>query len=187
MTKAAKSMRRRLRMMGPFAKRCPRVEHTAQRRGMQECGVCFSLPWNYKKRGGQANAGQSARVFPTALLICVIAAPLSHAALSPHTGWNLAPGAEDLIQTGSWSCVSQVTASANSLTITAGSAYVTPINTSGPRLLVEGDFSVLATLSAPSSTGTFLTLGGTLSTGTAFWMGLKRLDVGAANGTRSEA
>jgi endo-1,4-beta-xylanase len=138
------------------------------------------LPRTYSKKTRQAKA------YPTAflLLACFGAADL-RAALSPHTGWNLAPGAEDLIQTGSWSCVSQVTANANSLTITADSAYVTPINTSGPRLLVEGDFSVLATLSAPASTGTFLTLVGTLSTGPAFWNGLKRLDVGAANGSVS--
>jgi endo-1,4-beta-xylanase len=112
-------------------------------------------------------------------------APDAHAALSPHAGWTLAPGAEDLIQTGSWSCVSQVTANANSLTITAGSSYVTPVNTTGPRLQVQGDFSVLATLSAPSSTGTYLTLVGTLSTGPAFWNGLKRLDVGTSNGSIS--
>jgi endo-1,4-beta-xylanase len=111
------------------------------------------------------------------------AAPDVHAALSPRAGWKFAPGAEDLIQTGSWSCVSQVTANANSLTIAAGSSFVTPINTSGPRLQVEGDFSVLATLSAPSSTGTYLTLVGALHTGTAFWTGLKRLDVGASNGS----
>jgi endo-1,4-beta-xylanase len=115
----------------------------------------------------------------------LVLTPNLYAALSPHTGWNLAPGAEDLIQTGSWSCVSQVAANANSLTIAAGSSFVTPINTSGPRLQVQGDFSVLATLSAPSSTGTWLTLVGTLHTGSAFWTGLKRLDVGTSNGSVS--
>ncbi|MBZ5622738.1 MAG: endo-1,4-beta-xylanase [Acidobacteriia bacterium] len=119
-------------------------------------------------------------------LVGLWGAPDCHAAaLSPRSGWTFAPGAEDLIQAGSWSCVSQVTANPNSLTITAAASYVTPINTSGPRLLVQGDFSVLATLSAPASTGTFLTLVGTLQTGTAFWTGLKRLDVGTANGSIS--
>src|SRR5207245_10882846 len=51
------------------------------------------------------------------------------------------------------------------------------ISTSGPMLAVHGDFSVLATLSAPETAGTFLTLVGTLNTGD-WWNGLKRLDVG---------
>jgi endo-1,4-beta-xylanase len=118
-------------------------------------------------------------------LACLGAAPNLCAALSPRAGWSLAPGAGDLIQTGSWNCVSQVAANANSLTIAAGASFVTPINTSGPRLQVAGDFSVLATLSAPASTGTYLTLVGTLHTGTAFWTGLKRLDVGTSNGSIS--
>jgi endo-1,4-beta-xylanase len=120
-----------------------------------------------------------------AVLACLGAATDVRAALSPRAGWTFAPGAEDLIQTGSWNCVSQVTANPNSLTIAAGASFVTPINTSGPRLQVEGDFSVLAALSAPASTGTYLTLVGTLHTGTAFWTGLKRLDVGASNGSLS--
>lgn len=119
------------------------------------------------------------------ILVLACAAPNLYAALSPHAGWSLAPGAEDLILTGSWSCVSQVAVNANSLTIAANSNFVTPINTSGPKLQVQGDFSVLATLSAPSSTGTYLTLVGTLSTGPAFWNGLKRLDVGTSNGSVS--
>jgi endo-1,4-beta-xylanase len=118
-----------------------------------------------------------------ACTIVILAASPAAFALSPHTGWTLAKGAEDLIQSGSWSCVSQVTANAQSLTIAAAANFVTPINTSGPRLLVDGDFSVLATLSAPSSTGTYLTLVGTLHTGTEFWTGLKRLDVGTSNGS----
>jgi len=114
--------------------------------------------------------------------IAAIAASPAAFALSPRSGWNLAKGAEDLIQSGSWSCVSQVTANLQSLTIAATTGFVTPINTSGPRLLVDGDFSVLATLSAANSTGTYVTLVGTLHTGTDFWTGLKRLDVGISNG-----
>jgi endo-1,4-beta-xylanase len=94
------------------------------------------------------------------------------------------PGAQDLLQTGQWGCVSGVTLGANSLVVTAGAGYNTVINTSGPSLQVQGDFSVLAQLSAPASSAeTFLTLVGALSTGDQFWQGLKRLDVGQYNNT----
>lgn len=118
-------------------------------------------------------------------LTCFLVVVDCRAAVATRPGWSLAPGAEDLIQSGSWSCVSQVTANPNSLTIAAGASFVTPVNTSGPRLVASGDFSVLASLSAPSSTGTYLTLVGTLSTGPNFWNGLKRLDVGTSNGSIS--
>jgi endo-1,4-beta-xylanase len=104
--------------------------------------------------------------------------------LTPRTGWIFVPAAQDLLQTGQWGCVSGVTLGANSLVVTAGAGYNTVINTSGPSLQVQGDFSVLAQLSAPaSSAGTFLTLVGALSTGDQFWQGLKRLDVGQYNNT----
>lgn len=104
--------------------------------------------------------------------------------LTPRTGWIFVPGAQDLLQTGQWGCVSGVTLGANSLVVTAGAGYNTVINTSGPSLQVQGDFSVLAQLSAPASSAeTFLTLVGALSTGDQFWQGLKRLDVGQYNNT----
>src|ERR1022692_3848913 len=99
-------------------------------------------------------------------------------AATPRSGWVLVPGAEDLIQTGSWSCNPAVVAGANSLTVSAGTGYNTIINTSGPMLKTTGDFSVLATFSASSNAGAFLTLVGTLNTGSDWWNGLKRLDVG---------
>ncbi len=116
------------------------------------------------------------------LLVAGLAISSAHGASSPHSGWTLVPGAEDLIAAGAWSCVSQVSAGANALTISAGSSYVTPVNTSGPRLAVQGDFSVLATISAATDAGAFLTLEGALSTGPNFWNGLKRLDLGIGGG-----
>jgi endo-1,4-beta-xylanase len=103
--------------------------------------------------------------------------------LTPRPGWILVPGAQDLLQTGQWGCVSGVTPGANSLTIAAGSGgYSTVIDTSGPSLQVQSDFSILAQLSAPASNpGTFLTLVGALSTGGQWWQGLKRIDVGQSN------
>jgi len=74
-----------------------------------------------------------------------------------------------------------VNVAAGALSIPASSAnYNTVTNTSGPVLKPQGDFSVLATLSDPATGGSFLTLVGTLATGSAYWQGLKRLDVGRA-------
>ena len=118
-----------------------------------------------------------------ALLFLTFLASMNSASatVSPRSGWNLLSGGGDLIQSGSWSCVAQVTANADdSLTIAAASSFVTPVNTTGPRLLVNGDFSVIATLSAGSGVGGYRTLVGTLSTGPNFWNGLKRLDVGVS-------
>jgi endo-1,4-beta-xylanase len=72
--------------------------------------------------------------------------------------------------------------SGDTLSISAPSTgYVTAVNTSGPVLQVQGDFSVLAALSDPGTTGAFLTMVGSLATGSQYWQGLKRLDVGLTN------
>jgi glycosyl hydrolase family 10 len=57
------------------------------------------------------------------------------------------------------------------------------IDTLGPLLRVQGDFSVLGTFSTASGSGTFLTLVGALNTGSDWWNELKRLDVGVAQAT----
>ncbi len=104
------------------------------------------------------------------------------AALTPRGGWVFVPGAQDMIQAGQWTCAPGVAVSADTLSISAPSTgYVTPVNTSGPVLQVQGDFSVLATLSALGTQGAFLTMVGTLATGSQYWQGLKRLDVGLVN------
>ncbi len=115
------------------------------------------------------------------LLLC-IAASNGWGSLTPRTGWVFVPGAQDMIQAGQWSCVTGVTLGSNTLSISAPSGgYSTPINTSGPILEVPGDFSVLVALSDSGSSGAFLTMVGTLATGSEFWTGLKRLDVGLNN------
>ncbi len=109
--------------------------------------------------------------------LLLIASSAAFASLSPRSGWNLAEGAQDLIEAGRWDCVPAVTTDSTKISITADSTYNTVINTSGLRLAVQGDFSMLATLSPPVNAGTFLTLVGTLNSGD-WWYGLKRLDVG---------
>jgi endo-1,4-beta-xylanase len=83
-----------------------------------------------------------------------------------------------MIQAGQWGCSTGVSVSGDTLSISASSNYNTVINTSGPILQLQGDFSVLATLSDPGTAGSFLTMVGTLATGSQYWSGLKRLDVG---------
>jgi endo-1,4-beta-xylanase len=100
------------------------------------------------------------------------------APLQPRTGWVFVPGAQDMIQAGQWGCSTGVAINGDTLSITAGANYNTAINTSGPVLKIQGDFSVLATLSDTGTSGSFLTMVGTLNTGSTFWNGLKRLDVG---------
>lgn len=114
------------------------------------------------------------------LLLCslIFTAISGAATLTLRSGWVFVPGAQDLIQAGQWSCVGGVTVGANSLTVAATTNYNTVVNSGGPALHPTGDFSVLAELSAPSSSGTFLTLVSQLATGDQFWQGLKRLDVG---------
>src|SRR5688572_7881405 len=105
------------------------------------------------------------------------------AALPLRDGWSFVPGAQDLIRSGNWGCLSQVSASEGAITISAGTGFNTVINTTGPLLQVQGDVSILATLATPASGGTYLTLVGTLNTGD-WWSGLKRLDVGVAGGVQ---
>jgi endo-1,4-beta-xylanase len=125
------------------------------------------------------------------LFLCIAAVSNGWgASITPRSGWVFVPGAEDLIQAGQWGCTAGVTlgggrlGASDTLSISApSSGYSTPVNTTGPQLKVQGDFSVLATLSDPGGAGAFLTLVGTLATGSEYWSGLKRLDVGFNNGT----
>jgi endo-1,4-beta-xylanase len=116
------------------------------------------------------------------LLALFFLAPLAYGApLQLRSGWDFVPGAQDLIQSGQWGCATGVSVNGDTLSISATTAnYNTVINTSGPVLSVQGDFSVLATLSDTGTSGSFLTLIGTMATGSQYWQGLKRLDVGRA-------
>src|SRR5262249_16694366 len=121
-----------------------------------------------------------------AAVACAVLAVGPGNALTPRPGWSLAPGAEDLIANGFWNCRPGVSVAAGQLTINAANQYNTVINTTDPSLEVQGDFSVLATISAPAATGAFITLVGSLNQG-AWWNGLKRLDVGIAGNIQAAA
>jgi endo-1,4-beta-xylanase len=115
------------------------------------------------------------------VLLIAAASQVWGQSLQPRSGWVFVPGAQDMIQAGQWDCTTGVNASNDTLSISAASGnYNTIINTTGPILKVQGDFSVLATLSDPGSGGSFLTMVGSLNTGSQYWQGLMRLDVGRA-------
>ena len=116
-------------------------------------------------------------------MVCLLAGlPVWAASLQPRTGWVFVPGGQDMIAAGQWGCTSGVTVANDTLSISAPSgSYNTVINTTGPVLKLQGDFSVLASMSDPASAGSFLTMVGTLNTGSQYWQGLNRLDVGRSN------
>ena len=116
------------------------------------------------------------RIFLTALFAIGVLLADDPVVLQPRDGWTFVPGAEDLIATGGWGCASGFSTNGHNVILTSTSNYVTPINTSGPRLTPLGDFSVLAALSPKSGNG-WLTLVGALGQN-LWWSGLKRLDVG---------
>src|ERR1700685_3527243 len=91
-------------------------------------------------------------------ILASISSPAS--VLTPRNGLTYVPGAQDLIQAGQWSCVVGVSVGASSLTIAATTNHNPVLDSGGPALHPQGDFSVLAELSAPSSSGTFLSLVG---------------------------
>ena len=125
------------------------------------------------------------RLSGVACLLLAVSAGMS-APSALRSGWVYVPGGQDLIQNGQWcSTFNQLlSVGTSSLTISATGAYNTVINSRGPHLQVQGDFSVLATLSPQSSSPT-LTLVGSLSNGGDWWNGLKRVDVGVVNGRLS--
>ncbi|MBS1877832.1 MAG: endo-1,4-beta-xylanase [Acidobacteria bacterium] len=102
--------------------------------------------------------------------------------LTPRAGWTTVSGAEDLVQAGSWGCVSGVSVSDGAIVVAGTTGYTTVLNTAGPILKVSGDFSIMARVSAVGSTGVFLSLVGSLNKG-LWWQGLQRLDVGYAGAT----
>src|ERR1017187_204281 len=141
-------------------------------------GVYRVRTWESKMKIPVKSSTLMATHHRSVFLLAVLLTAPALAELAPRSGWVFVPGAQDLIQAGQWACLSQVVVNGSSLTVSAGTGYNTVLNSTGPVLQVQGDFSVLATLSAPSGTGTFLTLVGALNTGSDWWNGLKRLDVG---------
>lgn len=102
----------------------------------------------------------------------------------PRDGWTLASNGQDLIGPGLWQCVPGVTLGpAGQVVLKTADAYVTPVNTLGPRLLPQGDFSLIASISPRSGSG-WVTLIGSQGGGPGkqFWEGLKRIDVGSTGG-----
>lgn len=105
---------------------------------------------------------------------------------TPHSGWNLVPGAENLIQAGypgslfyTYSYADTYAPPAGTVTVSNGvlSATSTPGNyfggpaTLGPWLSTSGDFGVIATILVGPNMGGAISLTGSLATGSQYWQG----------------
>ena len=105
---------------------------------------------------------------------------------SPHAGWMLVPGAENLIQSGypgslfyvdsyndtSAPPVGTVVVSGGVLTATStpGNYFGGPLSL-GPWLQTTGDFGVIATIQLGPNMGGAISLTGSLATGSEYWQG----------------
>ncbi len=120
--------------------------------------------------------------FPTWIygFILLLFAAVAEGSVAPRAGWRLAA---DLLAEDELTCTGNIQAAGAGVSITAVDGYVGPINSQGPYLKVTGDFSVIGEISAATSdSAVFFALYGALQTGTEFWQGIKRLDVGLQGG-----
>lgn len=118
-------------------------------------------------------------------LVALLSLPLfSQSSPTPHSGWKLAAGGEDLIDNAYWDTQAagtwpnSIQVSGGVLTGTNPNGYLGPVNVFAPRLQTMGDFGVVATIqSAPGFSG-LVTLTGSLNTGTQSWQGMTEIEFG---------
>jgi endo-1,4-beta-xylanase len=125
----------------------------------------------------------------TVFLMAALAAALPAQFPTPHAGWKLVPGGENLIQTGYWGSVqfwypsgsagATLTVSNGTLNaFSAGSNYFGFEDPVGPWLSATGDFGVTAVLQTGPNTDGVVTLTGSIATTTNYWQGRQYLEFG---------
>jgi endo-1,4-beta-xylanase len=110
------------------------------------------------------------------LIVCLLLAPAAWAQTAqtpqPHAGWKLVPGGDNLIAAGYWGQWPAANAPASVqvingvLTASIPTGYVGFADMLAPRLFTHGDFGVVATIETGSGINGFITLTGSLATGT---------------------
>jgi hypothetical protein len=107
---------------------------------------------------------------------------------TPHAGWKLAAGGENLLVNGYWDNYLQASApaylqvSGGVLTTQAfGTNYVSSTNSLAPRLQTKGDFGVIATIQTAPGMNGLITLTGSLPTGSQYWQGMTEIQFGVDN------
>jgi hypothetical protein len=91
---------------------------------------------------------------------------------TPHTGWKLVPGGEDLIDKGYWGTIQDWTTDPDGSTIFTSQGAMTAFSPTffgsfdpvGPWLATTGDFGVTVTMQTGPTDGGVVLLGGSLPT-----------------------
>ena len=121
------------------------------------------------------------------LLVPVLVTALCGQAPSPHDGWKLVPGGENLLVNGYWDTFTEGTAQVlvqvnnGVLTATALNDYLGNPNALAPRLETKGDFGVVATMQTAAGMDGLITLTGSMQTGAQSYEGLTEVQFGVDN------
>ena len=136
-------------------------------------------------------------MFKLTILLLPLAAALQAQFPTPHTGWKLVPGGENLIQTAYWTSLFyydsyNVTSAPPIATISVSNGVLSSTSTPGnyfggpaqvgPWLKTTGDFGVIATINTGPGLNGFISLTGSLSTGSEYWQGNTVVEAGMASG-----
>ena len=117
--------------------------------------------------------------------IGAVPAQLAAAPIFPlRDGWAFVPNAEDLVNRCFWGCAGpRIIEKPGGILSTAGSGFETRVNAGGTVLDVDGDFGLLVSLDAPAQGESgFLIAQGRAPSGVFWYSGLRRLDLGVADG-----
>jgi endo-1,4-beta-xylanase len=126
-------------------------------------------------------------------LLCLMASTAMAQYPTPHAGWKLVLGAENLITSSYWGTVYfldsysdtaappigtiGVTNGVLNVTSTPGNYFGGPSDV-GPWLTTSGDFGIIATIQTGANMSGFISLTGSLSTGTQYWQGNTVVEAG---------
>jgi len=110
----------------------------------------------------------------------------AQSSLGPREGWAILPSNPSLTASPSWGCVPGIRASEAAIKLASTTGFIGQINSNGPRLLVSGDFSIIARFSNSTQFGGWVELESQPATSpTVFWRGLKKVDFGVIGGRAS--
>jgi len=118
----------------------------------------------------------------------LVTVPLfSQTSPTPHSGWKLAVGGENLLVNGYWDSYVLASAPASSqatggvFTATASTGYLGGPNELCPRLETKGDFGIVATIQTAPGLNGLITLTGSLNTDSSYWDGRTEIEFGVDN------
>lgn len=116
-----------------------------------------------------------------AYLLSIIALCILAACVPALEAWPVVAGGEDITEHASWQCDRWNRVEDGAVTIGAGDEVRSFVNTYGPRLVTDGDFSVAATISTANDSLAAFSLIGRLGV-RDWWDETRRLDIGLKEG-----